>query len=82
MKVGDEVYAIESSYAIVRHGFITEEIAKTNLDSGEITRVYTVSYNDCPPYVSYPTWGEHQENELFTEKGQALAYATYLRSYL
>ena len=81
MKVGDEVYAVESSYALVRHGFIISEEAESNYETQQIVRTYTVSYNDCPPYISYPNYGKHKESELFEEKGQALSYASYLRRF-
>ena len=81
MKIGDEVYAVESSYALVRHGFIISEENQTDFETNKIIRTYTVFYNDNPPYIAYPENGIHKENEIFAEKGQALAYATYLRSY-
>ena len=81
MKIGDEVFAVESSYAIVRHGFIVSEECDFNGNTNETIRKYVVNYNDHPPYISYPTYGVHLEKELFNEKGQAFSYASYLRRF-
>ena len=80
MNIGDEVYAVDGGYGIVRHGFITGESFAHNASNQTMT-VYAVSYNDnpYPPFVSYPEWGRHTERELFEERGQALAYSGYLR---
>lgn len=81
MKVGDEVYAVESSYAITRHGFIVEEHLVPNSEIDEVKVTYKVVYDDSPccPFISCPESGEYAENEVFKEKSRAIAYANYVR---
>ena len=81
MKLGDEVYAVDSLYAFVRHGFITGETSRLDSSSDNICTTYMVAYNDnpYPPYIAYPTYGRHSDLEVFSNKGQAVAYAEYLR---
>lgn len=81
MKLGDEVYAVDSLYAFVRHGFITGESNKLDSTNDAVQTTYMVEYNDnpYPPYIAYPTYGKHSNIEIFSDRGQAVAYAEYLR---
>ena len=79
MKIGDEVYAVESQYAFVRHGFIISEEVQLDGESDKVIKEYLVSYNDRPSYYYYSESGWHKEEELFKERAQAIAYSEYLR---
>ena len=79
MKVGDEVYAVIKNDALVRHGYITNIEMEYLSGRDELVKTFTVEYNDLPPYKMYCDYGFFFEDSLFRDKGQALAYASYLR---